>query len=237
MKLKKIFFISLSVLIVFLIYLTTVDKKIYYLNIGDSVAIGTNSFKIVNNGYDKYIIDYLQKEEKLEKYINGFNQKDIRIDDLHNMINSNYEIKIGKHNQSIKNALIKADMVTLSIGNDEFYQQLNNNYTYEEFLSLVDNYIEKMEKLFVVIREYCKEDVIMIGFYNPYFTDLNKNKIVSYYNDKMILLSKKYNIKYLDINNFITPKYILNPRDYHISNEGYKLIAEKIIKTIKKDIL
>lgn len=237
MKIRKLFFISLSILFVFLIYLTTVDKKIYYLNIGDSVAMGINSYKITNNGYDRYVIDYLKKEDKLEKYVNIFNQNDLRISDLYNMINNNYEIKINNHNQSIKNALIKADMVTLSIGNDDFYQKLNNNYTVNELYNIVDECKNDMEKLLILMRKYCKEDIIVVGYYNPYFLDLNKNKIVSYMNEKMDSLAKDYNVKYINIDNLITPNEILNPKDYHISNNGYKLIGNEIIKIIKKDIL
>lgn len=237
MKIRKLFFISLSILFVFLIYLTTVDKKIYYLNIGDSVAMGINSYKIVNNGYDRYVIDYLKKEDKLEKYINHFNQNDLRITDLFNMINSNHEIKIDNHSQSIKNALIKADIVTLSIGNDDFYQKLNNNYTVSELFNIVDEYKNDLEKLLILMRKYCKEDIIMLGYYNPYFLDSNKNKVVLYMNEKMTSLAKDYDVKYINIHNLITPNEILNPKDYHISNKGYKLISKEIIKIIKKDIL
>lgn len=237
MNIKKLFFISLSILFVFLIYLTTVDKKIYYLNIGDSVAMGINSYKITNNGYDKYIVDYLKVEEKLEKYVNSFNQNNLRITDLYNMININHEIKIGNHNQTIKNALIKADMVTLSIGNDDFYQKLNNNYTTNELYNIVDEYKKDMEKLLTLVRKYCKEDVIMIGYYNPYFLDLNKDKIVSYMNEKMESLAKDYDVIYINAHNLIGPSEILNPKDYHISNNGYKLISKEIIKKIKKHIL
>ena len=115
MRIRKLFFVGLTTLIIFLIYLTTVDRKIYYVNIGDSVSMGVNS----------YINEYLNKEEKLENYIDKFNKPDLRITDLYNMINNNYEVKVDKYKQSIKNALIKADVITLAIGHDDIYQKIN----------------------------------------------------------------------------------------------------------------
>lgn len=236
MKIKKLFFIGITTLLVFLIYLTTVDKKIYYLNIGDSIAIGINSYKIESNGYATPVTNYLKKENKLEKFINNFNQSDLRISDLYNMINNNYEIKIHNRNQSIKNALIKADIVTLSMGNDDFYQKLNSNYTINELYNLVDNYKNDMEKLILLIKKYCKEDIIMIGYYNPY-NDSNKEKIITYMNKKMSDLATENEIKYINLQGVISYDYIVNPKDYHISSEGYLLIGEEIIKIIKRDIL
>lgn len=236
MKIKKLFFIGITTLLVFLIYLTTVDKKIYYLNIGDSIAMGINSYKIEGNGYVSPVTNYLKKENKLEKFINNFNQSDLRISDLYNMINNNYEIKIHKRNQSIKNALIKADIVTLSIGNDDFYQKINSNYATNELYNLVDNYKNDMEKLISLIKKYCKEDIIMIGYYNPY-NDSNKEKIITYMNKKMSDLAKENEIKYINLQGVISYDYIVNPKDYHISSEGYQLIGEEIIKIIKRDIL
>ena len=58
-----------------------------------------------------------------------------------NMINNNYEVKVDKYKQSIKNALIKADVITLAIGHDDIYQKINTNYTLNELYELVDKYI------------------------------------------------------------------------------------------------
>lgn len=236
MKIKKLLFISLTVLVVFLVYLSTVDKKVYYLNLGDSVAMGKNSYKIVGTGYDYFIKNYLNNQNKFEKFINGFNQEDLRITDLYNMIDSNYKIDINGHNQSIKNALIKADIVTIAIGSDDFYPKLNGNYTLNELYNIIDEYKKDMEKLLVLVKKYCKEDIILIGYYDPYDNNISQ-QAVHYINNKMENLAKEYKIKYLNLEQIITDKFIINPNDYHMSNQGYQYIAEEIIKIIKKDIL
>lgn len=236
MKIRNLFFIGLITLLIFLIYLTTVDRKIYYVNIGDSVAMGVNSYKISNNGYDNYINKYLNKEDKLEKYINKFNKYDLRITDLYNMINNNYEIKEGNYKQSIKNALIKADIITLAIGHDYIYQKINTNYTLNELYDLVDKYINDMERLLVLIKKYCKEDIIVIGYYIPY-DNQKSEETITYMNKKMNDLTKELQVKYINIQNIINSNHLIVPNDYHISNNGYQLISNEILKTIKKEIL
>ena len=78
MKLKTILFISIIFILVFVIYLTTIDKKVYYLDI----SIDNNNYS-----YSNYVYKYLKKEEKLEKYIYGFTTQDDRVTDIIYMIN------------------------------------------------------------------------------------------------------------------------------------------------------
>ena len=198
--------------------------------------MGFNSYKISNNGYDKYVYDYLNKQEKLEKYITEFNEPDLRISDLHNLIENNYQIEINGHNQTLKNALIKADLVTLSIGNDDFYQKLKLNYTTNELYDIVDNYVNDMEKLLLLIKKYCKEDVVLLGYYDP-VNSLTSEKVVTYMNKKMMDLTSENQIKYINLQTIINNNHLLNPNNNYISNTGYQKIGSEIIKIIKKDIL
>lgn len=236
MRIKKLLFISLTILVVFLVYLSTVDKKVYYLNLGDSIALGKNSYKVNGKSYDYYIKEYLDEQNKLEKFINEFNQDDLRITDLYNMIEDNYKIDINGRSQSIKNALIKADIVTLTVGNDSFYSKLSGNYSLNELYEIIDGYKEDMEKLLLLIKKYCKEDIILLGYYNPYNSQISQ-QAVHYINNKMRDLATENKIYYLNLEEIITDKLILNPNDYHMSDRGYQYIGEKIIKIIKKDIL
>lgn len=236
MEIKKLFVISFTTLLIFLIYLTTVDKKVYYLNLGDSIALGINSYKEKINGYDIYVKEYLEQEGKLEKYINSFVKKDIRVVDLYNMIDNNYKVKINNKEQTLKNALIKADIVTISIGFDELYQKINNNYSLNELYTFVNSYKVDMEKLIILLKRYCKEDIILIGYYIPYADSKNK-ELIAYVNLKMNDLANKYKLKYINLEKIITNDHLPNPKDYHFSNKGYQKISEEIIKIIKKEIL
>ena len=72
MKLKSLLVIAVSLLLVFLIYLTTLDKKVYYLALGDSLAVGINPYLDKDYGYTDYVNDYLEDKGILEKYISEY---------------------------------------------------------------------------------------------------------------------------------------------------------------------
>ena len=83
MKLKGLLILLLISFIIFIIYRFNIDNKIYYINITDSDIT-----------YNKEIKNYLNKNKKLEKYIN-YKDLNYRITDLINEINDNKEIRIN----------------------------------------------------------------------------------------------------------------------------------------------
>ena len=65
MKLKTIFTLIIIIFLVFIIYCFNLDKKIYYVNISDL------EFKKVTS-YNELLSQRLEKDNRLEKYINNF---------------------------------------------------------------------------------------------------------------------------------------------------------------------
>ena len=65
---KKVFLILILFLSCYFIYNFTIDKKVYYLTIGDSLSKGTNEYGIVTKGYSDYIKDYLNSNKILKEY-------------------------------------------------------------------------------------------------------------------------------------------------------------------------
>ena len=57
MKFKTILVIALVILTVFVIYLTTMDRNIYYLDLN-----------MGNYNYEETIVNFLKDEKKLERY-------------------------------------------------------------------------------------------------------------------------------------------------------------------------
>lgn len=250
MKFKKLIALSIIVLIVFLIYIMTIDRKIYYVSLGDSFAIGINPYGKIDYGYSDYIADYLKKSNILEFYTKSFAKNDYRTIDLIHDIEDNKETIVNGKKKTIKNALIKADIVTISIGsNDIFYKMGINDMKYnlekkEDIYKYIDEVIEDYNKLFSLLRQYCKEDIIIIGLYNPlsrisviYSRNLEPGFV--YANDKLKKLSKKYNAYYIDIYQIFkeNPNYFPNPNDIHPNIEGYKVIANQIIDVIENNII
>ena len=91
----------------------------------------------------------------------------------------------------------------------------NISYKYIEQL-LID-----IEKLFKLIREYNKDKIDYLSFYNI----INNKELIDYTNNRLEKMCKKYNINYIDISNL--GDYILE--GIYPSNSGYTYITNQIL--------
>ncbi|MEG0825856.1 MAG: GDSL-type esterase/lipase family protein [Bacilli bacterium] len=239
---KKIFVLAVVLLSVFLIYLTTLDKKVYYLALGDSLALGMTPYNNYDYGYTDYIKDYLSQKKVLEKYINNFAKSSYRTTDLIRAINDNEKVLIDGKKVTIKHALIKADLVTISVGMNDFINKNSLLSLLEEnditIFKYVDEIMVDVEELFKIIRKYCKEDVVMVGYYSPIADNEKVNKFFSYVNSKYDYLSSKYNIKYVDIYNQFknSNDYLIDNYNVYPNKKGYKKIADVIIGILDESL-
>ena len=100
--------------------------------------------------------------------------------------------------------------------------------------------IKDIESLFVVIRKYCKEEIIVIGYYTPFKEHENLDKldtIIKFANKKLKELCEEYKMQYVDIfDMFKNNDYLPNANDIHPSIQGHKAISEETIKVIDKTI-
>lgn len=232
---KKIIIGVIVVGLVFVICLTTIDRKVYYLALGDSLAVGMNAYNEQSYGYASQISDYFKSKNKLEVFVKDFAVEGYRTTDLINDITNNKTLTINNKEKTIQNALIKADITTISIGiNDLLYHlTMDSGKPYDK----VDQVIEDINKLFKLIKEYSKEKIYVVGYYNPLPNHELKNQIeevLLYANQKLAIICDKYNIIYVDVYDlFKYNDYLPNPTNIHPSNEGYEAIANKIIALIK----
>ncbi len=233
---KKILLILIVFVAVFLIYLFNIDNKVYYLSLESY-----NEFSDENGDYNESVINYLSLNSKLERAIVEFSKNDYLINDLANDIKENKKITVNNKNITLKNALIKADLVTMFIGMNEINNKLLsskannlNQYNY------IDNLLIDLDKLFSLTREYCKEDIFVIGVYYPY-QDYQSGLVdlFSYYNERYKDLANKYNMKYIDIYNpFLeNPSYLSSNGNIFPSLKGYKYISDQIIIKINETVL
>lgn len=243
MKILKNLIIICVVALMLIIYITNKDEKIYYTSIGDGISLGINSNEKIDYGYSDYVKDYLNDIEKIEFYTKKFSNKDKRITDIINDIEDNIKIKENNKEITIKKVLMKSDLITISIGLNEILYKLNNkdynDYTMYEY---VDQLLVDYEKLIDTIKKYCKEDILIIGYYNPFINKLNykvANDIIIYSNNKLIDLCNKEGLHYVDLYNLFknNRKMFINVNNYYPNIDGYKLISREIIKIIEKNII
>lgn len=243
MKLKTALVLGLTLFIVFVIYLSHIDKKVYYVALGDYQALGLTNEGEITYGYTDYIKDVLKEKNKLETYIISYAQDNARTTDLINDIEQNKKTQIKSKQQTIKNTLIKADLVTLSIGmNDLFYKiGVNANLqslNYSEVYYHIDEMMEDMDKLFELLREYCKEDIIMTNFYNP-IDSQNKqlNEVLNYANKRLNELARIYDIAIVNINKIFLQRSNQTLNFYPTKKEYQKIskmICDRMYKTLLK---
>ena len=216
---KKILIGVIIVIVVILIYDLSKDRKIYYVSISDDSSISAN----IDYGYKDYVVDYLDELDLLEKYVNVYSDKDRIIDIIRN-IKDNKEYG-GKNFQKM---LIKADILTISIGYNDIVSKVGK-YNIVEMIKYIDSYVNDLEELFKILREYDKEDIIMIGYYN--LDDSKYDKTINYLNDLVSNLANKYNIYYVNISDIKC--YALEKK---ISIEGHHVIFDRLRDIIDDNI-
>lgn len=214
---KKIIFVICVFITVFLIYSLNADKKTYYLSLGDYLSYGINNFEKNNGGYSEKVKDYY--ESNLKKYVNYSTYDDYRVMDLINDINYNKSVLYNGKEYKIQNLLIKANLITLSIGMNDLVYKNDLDYDY------LDSLLEDIDSLLTLIRKYNKDRIYFLGFYDI----IGNETMIEYANDKIEEICKKNKINYIDISNL--NNYII--KELYPTEEGYKYIADMILNFTK----
>ena len=189
---KKILFVLFVFLFVFVIYLANMDKKVYYLALG-------NSYDSEDN-YSFYVKDYLNEKDVLEKVVYDYCDSNDRITDIYNKITSNKKSKGG----TIKNSLIKADLVTIKINIDDVYEKINDS-SFVDVYDYIDDLVKDFDKLLNLIRKYSKEDIMFIGY--TYKNDNASEKdLISYLNKRYKEVCDRYDVVFVKNPSLITEK-------------------------------
>lgn len=222
---KKILITGLVFLVIFLIYLANMDKKVYYVALGDSLEREYVSNEEVY-GYSYYIKNYLKKDDLLERYSDDFAKADTRITDIIKDINNNTKITTNKGSFSLKNALIKADLITVNISSNDMFNKLKgNNIVYNDVYDYIDDLAYDLDNLFKLMREYCKEDIVMVGPYNPFSDSSDKLDVYEYFNEKYKDVCEEYDIIYVDLSDIS-----------EINGQNYERIANRVIDKMSKNL-
>lgn len=242
---KLIVFI-LSLLIVFTIYkgFSKNNSKIIYIPLGDSIAEGMTPYHNIDYGYTDYIKDYLKKNNRLSFYTKKYTKSGYTIEDVENDINNNKVIVEDDKKLYLKEILRESDLVTVTVGANNFIKGLNLNNIASKILDMegtkkeADNITNKLKDLLILIKKYAKNQIIVTGYFNPLpKLEMYKNEIdeiVKYYNNEVETICDELDITYVDIFEVLKDKDSLpNPVDIHPSKKGYELISKEIIKEIK----
>jgi lipopolysaccharide export LptBFGC system permease protein LptF len=168
---KKVLAFLIIGLSIFLIYYFNKDTSIYY------VALGDNS-----NDYYQRVMKNLKDIGKLEEAKFQFLEKNYKLNNISKQINTNVTI----NDQAIKNALIKADLVTIYFDSTDILEK-------EGDFAYVDKKAKELKKTLKLLKMNCKEKIILIGPDDSYSGSLK------YLNKVFRKIANKYNVTYIKI--------------------------------------
>ncbi|MDO5569285.1 MAG: hypothetical protein Q4G04_04160 [bacterium] len=182
---KKILLIILLLLVTFFIYKTTNKSNYNYTTIGDNLNIFNWNNKY---NYNDYLKDYLTNNNLLNNYNGDFARSTFHITDIINFINNNKKIK----DLTINQILNKTDILTISIGSNELYYQLDN---VKNPTIYIDNILQDMNILFNRIDKYNYKQVFILGYY---CTNELYQEDINYTNNILKNISNKYKFTFIN---------------------------------------
>lgn len=251
MKHKRLIILAVLMLFisigVFSIYKSTYQEELNYVVLGDSLAAGRNPYGSDDYGYTDYVRDYLKQKGRLNDYI-SYAVSGYTIDNISDDINYNKTIEIDGQNVSIRKALRESDLVTISIGANDFLAGMSISSLPTIFsdrtavTSQVDTILEEIDDLLTLIKKYAKGKIIIVGYYNPLpsltkYKD-NINEVIEYADSEYENLCINQDVYYVKISDILASddEYLPNPLDIHPNKFGYEAISKEVINAIETEV-
>ncbi len=227
---KKVLLILILFLSCYVIYKYTVNDDIYYISIGDSLALGTNQKQAIGYGFSDYIKDYISENKKLKGYSKTFANNNYRITDLIRIIEYNETKTVDGQEISLNRLLKQADIITLSVGMNELYYKITTNT--DNIYSYMNEMLIDMKELLEHINKFNHKKVFVLGYYNV--TGKNQD-IFSYINYELKELVMEEGFEYIDLAKIFdnNPIFFENSINFIPNNNGYQKISQIIVEKIK----
>ncbi|WP_270180339.1 cell wall-binding repeat-containing protein [Alkalihalobacillus sp. CinArs1] len=208
-----------------------------YVALGDSLAAGVQSDGTLGDSYADYIADDLENIDRLESFTKKFAVPGFTTDDLLEQLTMNVEAQ---------QAVASADLITLTIGANDFLNLLktspedleNEEVVKALFTKVQTNYVQIMG----IIRTLNPDaNVFIQGYYNPFYAYPAEQQAV--FTQLMTSLNQMIEAIALKSGSGFVPtydviaanytKYLPNPQNVHPGQAGYEVIAEEFWKHIK----
>ena len=222
MKKKLILITLLGGILSIIIYFFTQNNEITIMSIGDGLSSGETPYGIEGYSFNDYLKeDYITKH-KLNHYIE-YASSNKTIKELIYEIKDNKEVTLKNEKIEIKQAINKAEILTIAIGMDELASkkitnQIKNEYLHdlEELLSMV-NMLNQNKVIIISLYTWGKNDLLTIEKLNASMRDIAlTNGFLFVYINKILM----------------NEEYFLQKDSYYINYLGHKRIYEEIKKVL-----
>lgn len=220
MKKKIITIALLGAILSVIIYFFTQNSEITIVSIGDGISSGMTSYGIEGYSFNDYLKEDYSTKHELKEYIEyAIPNKTVK--ELIYEIKENKSIVKKEEQIEIKQAINKADILTIAIGMDELANIKITN-------QIKNEYLHDLEELLSMIKMLNGKKVIILSLYSWGKNDLlTIEKLNAGIRD--IALSNGF--LFVDINKILMNKdYYLSTDSYYINYLGHKSIYEELKK-------
>ena len=222
MKKKLILITLLGGILSIIIYVFTQNNEITIMSIGDGLSSGETPYGIEGYSFNDYLKEDYLTIHKLNNYIE-YASRDKTIKELIYEIKENKEITLKNEKIEIKQAINKADILTIAIGMDEL---ANNKITSK----IKNEYLHDLEELFSMINLLNKNKIVIISLYTWGKNDL---LTIEKLNASVRDIALTNNFEFVDINKILmNEEYFFQKNSYYINYLGHKRIYEEIKKVL-----
>lgn len=215
-----------------------VPRKLTVLSAGDSLTQGIGD-STNQGGYLPYLETMLEKEK-------GIKEVDFY----------NYGVKGNRTTQLIKrlktaemkDTLQKADLVILTIGGNDIMKVVKDNIgnlQLSTFTTEKQSYQKHLTQIVdLIVEENPDASIVLVGLYNPFskwFTEIKElDEIVADWNKSgQMVLANYPNAYFVSIEDLFlnANENLLYTDNFHPNDKGYELIAQRLNKTLKAQVL
>ena len=222
MKKKLILITLLGGILSIIIYVFTQNNEITIMSIGDGLSSGETPYGIEGYSFNDYLKEDYLTIHKLNNYIE-YASRDKTIKELIYEIKENKEITLKNEKIEIKQAINKAEILTIAIGMDELASKKITN-------QIKNEYLHDLEELLSMVNMLNQNKVIIISLYTWGKNDL---LTIEKLNASMRDIALTNGFLFVDINKILmNEEYFLQKDSYYINYLGHKRIYEEIKKVL-----
>lgn len=210
-------------------------KELKAVAIGDSLTEGVGDIT-KKGGY----VPFLKKSMESDKAIKRVEMANLGIKGQR----SGQLLKRLQTEELVTEKIKQADQVFITIGGNDIMKIVRENLfnlTMDVFDKGQKGYGERLDSIIGGIREINPEaQITLIGLYNPFMNMFNNmeelDEIVEAWNEESKQILNRYeNTSFVEIADlFEESEGLLYKDEFHPNEKGYKLIADRVYKTIAK---
>lgn len=224
-KYKILLIIFVSVISTIIIYKSFYSSKINLVALGDGISSGEISYKLDGLSYNDYLKEYFESKKLLHFYNDSYSYKNNTLNALDKELDNNsFNIESNMH---IKQILNKANIITISFGEEELSKYVSmDDITLEKINNFIDVYDHVLKK----IKEVTEAKVVVLSFYeNNYLTKQD----VILLNSKLANIVKENDYIFINISDLLLKsEYYLTSKTIYFNYKAHKIITNMILNSI-----